>query len=112
GEPGGTPRPGALAAVQPAATIRHRRLATGMAGAGPGATARRGEEVARRVAVTKAAAGQPGGADRRMVRTEAAGPLWGTRRRGCVGARRRVSATPATSTAAAVSAAAVTLALM
>jgi hypothetical protein len=51
GEPGRRPWAGALAAMQPAAAIGHRRLAAGAAGARAGAAARDGGEIAGRVAV-------------------------------------------------------------
>jgi hypothetical protein len=56
GETLGRARPGAEAAMHPAAAVAHGRLAAGAAAAGAGAAARGGQEVARRVAVLETAA--------------------------------------------------------
>src|SRR5205823_5099384 len=53
GKTGGRARPGALAAMQPAAAIGHGRLAAGAADPCGGTAARRGGEVARRIAVAE-----------------------------------------------------------
>jgi hypothetical protein len=55
GKPGRGPRAGALAAMQPAAAIGHRRLAAGAAGARARAAAPDGGEIAGRVAIAQAA---------------------------------------------------------
>ena len=57
--PFGGARAGAPAAMEAAPSVAHRRLATTSPGSCPGAAARGGEEVARRIAVVEPAAGVP-----------------------------------------------------
>ena len=54
--PLGSTGPGALAAMEAAPTVTHRRLAAASPGSRPGAAARCGEEVARWIAVVEPAA--------------------------------------------------------
>ncbi len=61
GEAGVRARSRALAAMEAAAAVAHRRLRAFMAGAGGGTAAGRGQEIARRIAVVEAAAAQVGG---------------------------------------------------
>ena len=56
GAPLGGTRPGAQAAMHPATVVLHRRLAAAAAGAGMGAAARGGQEIAGLCAVAQAAA--------------------------------------------------------
>ena len=58
GEAGGGARTRALAAMEAAAAVRHRWLATGGAGPRAGAAARGGQEIAGGVAVVEPAAGE------------------------------------------------------
>jgi len=55
GEAGGRARAGAEPAMHAAAAVRHCRLAAGPAAAGAGGAARRGQEIAGRIAVLQAA---------------------------------------------------------
>ena len=57
--PLGGARAGALAAMEAAPSVAHRRLAAAAAGSCPGAATRGREEVARRVAVVEPAAAMP-----------------------------------------------------